>query len=234
MWSMGLGTENSHCGERKMPGRRAPEEKRREQIVSAAYAVSLRAGVNGVTLRAVAAEAKLSHGLVLFYFRRKDQLIDALLDRLLTTTAMVHVSRGVSQIEEPPRRFAALVRQEVGRLSQDPRGTRLFLEYWALGLRQKAIRRKIAAALERYREGFKATAEEVLAATGHNGSDPSPTSLATVAVGLITGFTVQTLMDPKQVDTAAYLATVETLVEGIAPNGRDSGEDAVLAAARQR
>jgi AcrR family transcriptional regulator len=230
---MDLGTENSYCGERKMPGRRAPEEKRREQIVNAAFAVSLRTGVNGVTLRAVAAEAKLSHGLVLFYFRRKDELIDALLDRLLTTTAMVHVSRDVSQIAEPPRRFAALVRHEVSRLSQDPRGTRLFLEYWALGLRQKAIQRKIAAALERYREGFQATAEEVLATTG-NGSNPSPESLATVAVGLITGFTVQTLMDPKHVDSAAYLATVETLVEGIARNGRDPAMRAVPAAAQQR
>jgi TetR/AcrR family transcriptional regulator, transcriptional repressor of bet genes len=217
-----------------MPGRRAPEEKRREQIVSAAYAVSLRTGVNGVTLRAVAAEAKLSHSLVIFYFRRKDQLIDALLDRLLATTAMVHVSRDVSRIAEPSRRFAALLRQEVSRLSQDPRGTRLFLEYWALGLRQKAIRRKIAAALERYREGFRASAEEVLAATEHNDSDPSPASLATVAVGLITGVTVQTLMDPKHVDTAAYLATVETLVEGIVPNGRDPTMDAVRAATRRR
>ena len=63
-----------------MPGRRAPEEARREQIINAAYAVALRAGIADVTLRAVAVQAGLSHGLLIFHFKRKDQLIAALLD----------------------------------------------------------------------------------------------------------------------------------------------------------
>lgn len=195
-----------------MPGRRAPEEKRREQIVAAAYRVSLRTGVNGVTLRAVAAEAKLSHGLVIFYFTRKDQLIDALLDRLLSTTVQVQVSDDILRIPDPPRRLGALLRHELTRRSRDPRGTRLFLEYWALGLRDKPVQRKIAAALERFREGFRATAED---ATGPGGG-PSRSDLAAVAVSLIIGLTVQTMMDPRQIDNAAYLTAAERLIEGIA------------------
>ena len=74
-----------------MPGRRAPEDARREQIVSAAYAVALRSGIAGVTLRAVAAEAGLSHGLLIFHFKGKAELVGALLDRVLATTVMRHV-----------------------------------------------------------------------------------------------------------------------------------------------
>src|SRR5688500_15061137 len=80
-----------------MPGQRAPEELRREQIMRAAYDVALREGIDGVTLRAVAAEAALSHGLVIFYFKQKDQLIGALLDRVLATTAMLDVSEDVAR-----------------------------------------------------------------------------------------------------------------------------------------
>ena len=79
-----------------MPGQRAPEEQRREQILSAAYAVALRTGIAVVTLRAVAVEAGLSHGLLLFHFERKDELIGALLDRVLATTVMLDRSRGAS------------------------------------------------------------------------------------------------------------------------------------------
>src|SRR5215210_7668260 len=131
-----------------MPGSRAPEEARREQILSAAYKVALRKGIDGITLRAVAAEAKLSHGLLLFYFKRKDQLVGALLDRVLATTAMLHVPDVVARIPHARERLGALLGEEVGRISRDPRGIRLFFEYWALGVRQAAIRRRIGAALE--------------------------------------------------------------------------------------
>jgi len=94
-----------------MPGPKASEETRREQIVSAAYEVALRTGIDGVTLRAVAAKAKLSHGLVVFYFKQKHQLISALLDRVLTTTAMLQVTGDVARMPRVPPRLGARIRQ---------------------------------------------------------------------------------------------------------------------------
>ena len=60
-----------------MPGKKASEAERREQILTAAHHVALRQGIDGLTVRAVAARARLSHGLVLFHFKRKDQLVAA-------------------------------------------------------------------------------------------------------------------------------------------------------------
>jgi TetR/AcrR family transcriptional regulator, transcriptional repressor of bet genes len=200
-----------------MPGPRAPEEARREQILNAAYRVALRTGIDGLTLRAVAAEAKLSHGLVVFYFKQKDQLIGALLDRVLATTAMVHIAEDVARIPDAPERLGALLRQELGRLSRDPRGLRLFFEYWALGVRQAPIRRRIGAALARYRAAFRAMAEELLPADGPRGTDVTPDGLAAVAVSLVKGCAVQAMIDPDRFDTAAYLAAVQGLIERLAP-----------------
>ena len=45
-----------------MPGKKALEETRREDILRAAYDVAARQGLEALTLRAVAARADVSHG----------------------------------------------------------------------------------------------------------------------------------------------------------------------------
>ena len=196
-----------------MPGPRAPEEERRQQIVNAAYAVALRTGIDGVTLRRVATKAGLSHGLVVFYFKQKDQLIAALLDRVLATSSMLDVSERFTDIAEAPERMRALLRQELGRLARDTHATRLFFEYWALGVRKPAIRQKIGAALERYRAAFSATAAEMLPVETSASSELTADGLAAVAVSLINGFAVQAMIDPQHFDRSAYIAAVDALVE---------------------
>lgn len=205
-----------------MPGQRAPEEARREQIVNAAYKVALRTGIAGVTLRAVATEAGLSHGLLLFHFKRKDEVIGALLDRVLATTAMLHMSEDVARLPHAPDRLGALLRRELERVARDPRGMRVFFEYWALGVRQAAIRKKIAAALERYRAAFRSLAEEMLlTADTPQSTDVTPDALAAIAVSLINGCAVQMMIDPDRFDIDAYLAAAQDVIGRVAPSATE-------------
>ncbi|HEY7461911.1 MAG TPA: TetR family transcriptional regulator, partial [Gemmatimonadota bacterium] len=74
-----------------MPGRKAPEADRKEQILNAALRTAARDGLEGLTIRNVAAEAELSSGLVLFHFNTKDALLTAALDVLLETTAVLRI-----------------------------------------------------------------------------------------------------------------------------------------------
>jgi len=218
-----------------MPGPKASEETRREQIVSAAYEVALRTGIDGVTLRAVAAKAKLSHGLVVFYFKQKHQLISALLDRVLTTTAMLQVTGDVARMPHVPPRLGARIRQELGRLSRDSRDLVLFFEYWALGVRKAAIRRRIGGALERYRAAFRAMGEEMRPIASTNGAGVTPDALAAIAVSLITGYAVQAMIDPDRFDTEAYAAATERLIEELVRveprTARDAADPADAASA---
>ena len=92
-----------------MPGQKASEAERREQILSAAHQVALQRGIDGLTVRRVAARARLSHGLVLFHFKRKDQLVSALLDRVLAATLSLRVAEDVARIGGALDRLRALL-----------------------------------------------------------------------------------------------------------------------------
>jgi AcrR family transcriptional regulator len=195
-----------------MPGRKASEAIRREQILTAAYEVASRKGIDGLTVRAVAARAKLSHGLVLFHFKRKDQLVNALLDRVLATSLKLHMSEDVARIPHALDRLHALLQQEMDRLSSEPRRTRLFFEYWALGTRHSAMRAKISAELDRYRAAFRATAEDILQAEPARFTGVTSDGLAAVAVSFINGCAVQAMIDPEHFDIDEYLAAVQGII----------------------
>ncbi len=192
-----------------MPGRKASEALRRHQILKAAHQVALRRGIDGVTVRAVAARARLSHGLVLFHFKRKDQLVSALLERVLTATLSLSIAEDISLIRDPRERLRELLRQEVGRLAHDTRQVRLFLEYWALGTRNAVIRGRISVELDGYRAAFRTLAEEVLRAEPARFAGVTPEGLAAIVVSFIHGSAVQAMIEPARFDVSEYLAAVQ-------------------------
>src|SRR5437763_10182221 len=110
-----------------MPGRKAPEEHRRKDILRAAYDVAARRGVEALTVRAVAGRAAVSHGTVLFHFNRRDQLIASLLDSVLDATTTLRVPAEVESLTRPAERLGALLRSEMERVSSDYRLTCIFL-----------------------------------------------------------------------------------------------------------
>ena len=199
-----------------MPGKKAPEGMRREQILAAAYDVASHKGIDGLTVRAVAAKAKLSHGLVIFHFKRKDQLLSALLERLLASTSELHEAPAIARIAAPLERLRALLRQEMDRLGNDPRRVRLFYDYWVLGTRNARIGARIGAELERYRQSFRAIIDEVIRADPNRFPRVTTEGLAAVIVSFINGCAVQAMIDPKHFDLAEYLAAADGLLGRLA------------------
>jgi TetR/AcrR family transcriptional regulator, transcriptional repressor of bet genes len=207
-------TGGSGVGKRK----RIPEEARRDQILDAAFHVACREGIGGLTVRAVAAEGGISHALVLFHFGRKERLVHDLLDWVLDSTSVLHISEDIARFPHARDRLNALLEQEMSRQSHQPEFTRLFLEYWGLGARHEEIRMRIGAELERYREAFRAIMEELLEAEPLLFSGATAEGMAAVAVSWIQGCAVQSLVAPGQFDTDGYLAALRGMV------ARPSGE----------
>ncbi len=195
-----------------MPGQKAPEEQRREQILAAAHVVAARAGLAGLTVRAVASEAGLSHGLVLFHFKRKEQLVAALLDGVLETTLTLEVPADIAGLPRALDRLRALLRREVNRLAHEPDRIRLMLECWALGARDAVMRAKVGRALAHYRAAFLPLTEEVLTSESSGFAGVTPTGLAAVTVGLINECAIQSSVDPEHFIMADYLTAVQGLV----------------------
>lgn len=199
-----------------MPGKRESEEVRREQILRAALEVAAREGIGGLTVRAVAAEANLSHALVLFHFKKKQRLVQELLDWLIETTSVLRISKEVAGSPAGLDRLHALLEQEMERLSSEPRHVRLFFEYWALGVRHPSIRARIGAELERYRLAFRSVMEEILHTDPTSFTRVTADGMAAVAVSWIHGCAVQALVDPEHFDTGEYLTAVRAIVRQLA------------------
>jgi TetR/AcrR family transcriptional regulator, transcriptional repressor of bet genes len=201
-------------------GRRAvSEEVRREQILRAAFEVAAREGIGGVTLRAVAAEAGLSHALVLFYFGRKDALVLGLLDWLIATTSVLEVTPEIASLPGALDRLHALLQQEIARLAREPMHTRLFYEYWALGARDDQVRARVAAELERYRSAFRTIMEELIRAEPATFDGITAEGLAAVGVSWIQGYAIQAMNDPDYFDTDGYLAAVRGMFGQLVRSG---------------
>ncbi|HEY2851899.1 MAG TPA: TetR/AcrR family transcriptional regulator [Gemmatimonadaceae bacterium] len=213
-----------------MPGQKAPEERRRRDILSAAYAVAVRQGIEALTVRAVAARAGVSHGTVLFHFKRREDLVVALLDDVLEATTVLRIPADVERLTRPAARLRMLLRAEMERLSRDPRHFRLFLEYWALGVRDAMIRRRVGAALDRYRRAFRAVSETIAPedrptrrrTTGSERSNTHAVSdgLAAVAVSLVHGCVLQAVIDPKNFSVLQHFETASGLLDALGVTGR--------------
>jgi AcrR family transcriptional regulator len=195
-----------------MRAKRVSEQVRREQILQAAFAAACREGINGLTVRAVAAEAGISHALVLFHFGRKERLVLELLEWVIAETAVLHVSEDIRRFPHARDRLHALLQQEMARQARQPEHTRLFLEYWALGARHEAIRTRISTELERYRSGFQANMDELILAEPATFGGATAEGLAAVAVSWINGCAVQAMIDPEHFDTDEYLAAVQGMI----------------------
>ena len=219
-----------------MPGQKAPEEHRRRDILGAAYEVAVRHGIEALTVRAVAARAAVSHGTVLFHFKRRDQLVSALLDNVLAATTVLHIPGDVERLTRPATRLRALLRAEMERLSGDPRYFRLFLEYWALGVRDATIRRRVRAALEGYRRAFRVASEAVVReerSTRRRTRPPrrrisqrSTDGLAAVAVSLVHGCALQAVIDPKSFSVLQHFETASALFDGLGVTGNGTAPSA--------
>lgn len=200
-----------------MPGRKAPEEERRDAILRAAYTVATRDRLGGVTARVVAAEAGVSSGLVFFYFDSIDNLLVALLDWMLERTMRLRpgadlVPADSPDIPDPASRLIATVAAAVRRLPRERERVELFFDYWVLGTRHPMVRRKIRRALAVYRASFLAGAQAVIDADPDRYAGTSAEGLADVISGFLYGFALQTVTDPTRVDVERTLATLDALV----------------------
>lgn len=195
-----------------MPGRKAPEEQRREEILKAAYRVAARERLAGLTVRAVAAEAGVSSGLVFFHFHDRDGLLVALLEWLLELTVVGPELPALLEGRTPEARMLSAIRRDVERLPRQRDRVELFFDFWVMGTRHSDVQRAIRAALDRYRDAFRPLAQAVVDAEPERFAGITADGLAAVAAGFIEGCALQVVMDAEHFDVEAYMRTVSTLV----------------------
>ena len=195
-----------------MSRKRKPEAERRRELIEAAMTVACRDGISGVTVRAVAAAAHVSPGLVLFHFGQRDQLVSELLDRLVEDAAMLRMSEDIARFPLAVDRLLALIQQEIDRVARHPEHARLFLEFWALGAVDERIRTRIRSELARYRAALLTTIEDLLSAGPVGTRGATATGLTALVLSWIQGCAIQALIDPAHFDTEDYVRAAHAVI----------------------
>lgn len=184
---------------------KAPGEERRGQIMSAALAVAARDGLARLTLRAVADEAALSHGSVVFHFGSKEALLSGLLEVLL------------DWLDEAPAEAAAtdftgFLREEVA--AADRKHVAVLLDFWVVGTRTPALRDRLREAITGYESRLAAiAARDELCVSGR--ADPS--GLAALGAAVVFGTALRTLLDPGPAGGLGHDGTIEVLQDLLRP-----------------
>ena len=161
----------------------------------------------------MAAEAGVSAGLVFFYFESVDKLLVELLDWLLAQTIVAADSPDrLSHVADPGARMMLAIRRDVEWLPNQRERVELFFDYWVLGTRHPAIRRKIRRALNRYRDAFQPLARALLESDPERYGGMTVDGLAFVAAGFVEGCALQVVMDPEQFDVERAMTTLAALV----------------------
>ncbi len=181
-------------------------DERRAEILGAARAVAMSAGLEQLTGRKVAAKAGLSSGLVFFHFETREALLEAVLDTLIEDIfGGLTPPAGAGSAEQ---RFLTFFQQRLERLKSERRQIELFIDFWVLGLHNANIRKRIRAGLERYRAAIKPVGDELARARANTTGD----GLAQLAVSFILGSALQLAMDSGRLDPEALLGSVRGLL----------------------
>jgi AcrR family transcriptional regulator len=195
-----------------MPGKKESEELRREQIIQAAFRVATREGLEQLTVRLVAAEARLSTGLVFFHFKSKEALLLALLDWLLDS---LFENWEISESLSPAERLLALLQfdlQDLHQYEQASARLELFFAYWSIAIHDPVVNERIQQAMERTRQVLLLTAQAVIASDPDHFRQVTAEGLVTVMLALVQGSAMQSILSDQRVDVEQVLAVMRLLL----------------------
>lgn len=174
----------------------------------------MREGLEQLTIRLVAAEAGLSTGLVFFHFTSKETLLLALLDWLL---ASLFEHWETSDDLPPAERLLTLLELDLqdtyqGQDEQAAARLELFFTYWAMAVRNSAIKERIQRAIEHSRQIFLPAVQAVVESDPVRFRQVTPDGLVTVMLALAQGCAVQSLLSGHRIDVEQILTVVRALL----------------------
>lgn len=185
---------------------------RHAQILDAAAACFAHRGFHQATMQDICAEAGLSPGSVYRYYRSKDDLIAALVERdRAEGVALIAAARGVPDLATA---LGDLVAAALAALD-DPHACALYVEIGAEAVRNP----RVGDLVRRHTESLVAALSEVLTEAGERGllaPALEPPAVARMLLALIDGLISQRSLDPS-LDTRAQVALVRTLLARLLP-----------------
>jgi AcrR family transcriptional regulator len=188
-------------------------EERRAQILDAAISVFSRMGFNRARMEDVARESGLAKGTLYLYYRSKDALIRALLERIFAwgrrdlEASLTGEGSAGERLLELSRRMSG----EVKRLSVL---LPVWFEFYAVAARNEAVKPFVKRYFEEYRAALEAVVREGIESGEFRQVDAG--EVAVTIISLFEGVTLLWAFDPEAVPVGERMeASMRLLIEGL-------------------
>lgn len=156
------------------------EEVRRRELVEAAYQTFLEHGLQGMTMARIGERAGMSHGIVNYYFKSKDQLLNAVV-RKANFQIMRDTARRLRAAGSPRERISAVIQGNFPIDLFTREIARAWVSYYAAIGRQPEFERLQVAVDRRLASNLKHALRQL---TGPERSDEIASGIATMIDGL--------------------------------------------------
>jgi AcrR family transcriptional regulator len=164
-----------------MPPKPDVSEERRGQILNAAAAVFARLGVHEARMDDIVEAADLSKGGLYWYFKSKDDLIAAFIERLFVRAN--EAFRQLLKTEQPFQdRMMAISRYFAGDIQEASRVRGVVLEYYALAARDARVRDRVREHIDTYIELLATMISQAIERGECRLTDPRKTAIAIEAM----------------------------------------------------
>lgn len=184
--------------------------QRRQQIVDALFRCMARQGYGDVTITDLAAEAEVARGAINFFFRSKQEILRALLDR-----AIADYQRRLRPILERPEPAHDQMRAVLETLLAPTRAARkmvvVFLNYYALGPASPELAAPLREFFREYRRLFALILRRGIR-QGCYARHTEPSQAAAILVAAVEGLLIQWAIDGQAVAPQTAIPWLERLI----------------------
>ncbi len=122
----------------------ATEGARRAQILGAAKRCFARKGYHETKVDDIVREAGLSKGALYWYFKSKEELLDALCDSFVKETQEDFLKGSAVKTLDPDYLICDLGAMLMGRMLNDPEHRLIWMEHWSMASRDAKGRKKVS------------------------------------------------------------------------------------------
>ena len=169
-------------------GRKSIAHKRREQILWALYECLAENGHEKVTINTIAAQAKLSPGIIHYYFKSKDEIVSVLAEAIIEKYGDIFDLRlSEAGLNEQP--IDILIDFLVDIILDHPLN-HVFYNMVQMSFEREQLQTVMQTMLDSYRNKLS----EAIIKSGANRDNPL---LGAALLAVIEGTTLQVLMDPR-------------------------------------